>query len=230
MAFNNSFTAVTGATYTAAQYNTYTRDNMTAIWVYTTAGDLAYASSSTTLSRLGIGSSGSLLRSTGSAPAWLAAGTNYQFLQMASGAPAWGGVHFASVYHNTTQSIGSGFATAIVFNSEYSDSQGWHSTSSNTDRITVGSAGYYMASCYVYYTTGGGSGTYLDEIALWRDGSPIMYDRRYQEVSAYSKIFSITFPIISASASSYFQIVLTQASGQSATVAANSMFSMWRIA
>lgn len=70
MAFNNSFTAVTGATYTAAQYNTHTRDNLTAIWVYTTAGDISYASSATTLARLAIGANGSYLESTGSAPQW----------------------------------------------------------------------------------------------------------------------------------------------------------------
>jgi hypothetical protein len=58
------------ATYTAAQYNTYTRDNLTAIWVYTTAGDLAYATGATTLARLGIGSNGSYLESTGSVPQW----------------------------------------------------------------------------------------------------------------------------------------------------------------
>lgn len=71
MAFNNAYTAVTGATYTASHYNTHTRDNFTAIWVYTTAGDLAYAASSTTLARLGIGGAGEKLVSTGSAPAWL---------------------------------------------------------------------------------------------------------------------------------------------------------------
>ena len=70
MAFNNSFTAVTGATYTAAQYNTHVRDNFTAIWVYTTAGDIAYATSSTTLARLGIGANGYYLESNGSAPTW----------------------------------------------------------------------------------------------------------------------------------------------------------------
>lgn len=32
MAFDNSFTAVTGATYTAAQYNTYVRDNLDALF------------------------------------------------------------------------------------------------------------------------------------------------------------------------------------------------------
>jgi len=70
MAFNNSFTAVTGATYTAAQYNTHVRDNLTAIWVYTTAGDIAYATSATALVRLGIGASNTVLGSSGSAPQW----------------------------------------------------------------------------------------------------------------------------------------------------------------
>lgn len=70
MSFNNGYTAVTGATYTAAQYNTYTRDNFTAVWVYTTAGDLAYATGATSLARLAIGASGYILTSTGSAPSW----------------------------------------------------------------------------------------------------------------------------------------------------------------
>ena len=81
MSFNNSFTAVTGATYTAAQYNTHTRDNLTAIWVYTTAGDLTYASSSTSLARLGIGPIGDQLLSSGSAPLW-ADGSRYIPVQL----------------------------------------------------------------------------------------------------------------------------------------------------
>lgn len=76
MSFNNSFTAVTGATYTAAQYNTHTRDNFTAIWVYTTAGDIAYATSATALARLGIGAVGNNLNSSGSALRWVD-GTRY---------------------------------------------------------------------------------------------------------------------------------------------------------
>lgn len=70
MAFDNSFLAVTGATYTAAQYNTYTRGNLNEIWKYTTAGDIVYATSSTALSRLAIGDNGSYLESTGTAPQW----------------------------------------------------------------------------------------------------------------------------------------------------------------
>ncbi len=70
MSFNNSFTAVTGATYTAAQYNTHVRDNFTAVWVYTTTGDIAYATTATSLARLGIGTAGQILMSNGSAPTW----------------------------------------------------------------------------------------------------------------------------------------------------------------
>jgi hypothetical protein len=70
MAFNNTYTAVTGATYTASDYNTHVRDNFTAIWVYTVAGDIAYATSATTLARLGIGANGYYLESNGSAPQW----------------------------------------------------------------------------------------------------------------------------------------------------------------
>lgn len=71
MAYNNSFTAVTGATYTAAQYNTYVRDNFTAIWVGTTAGDLNYYTSATAKTRLAIGTAGQILMSSGSAPTWV---------------------------------------------------------------------------------------------------------------------------------------------------------------
>lgn len=70
MSFNNSFTAVTGATYTAAQYNTHVRDNFTAIWVYTTAGDMAYATSGTSLARFGIGAADTVIQSNGSVPSW----------------------------------------------------------------------------------------------------------------------------------------------------------------
>jgi hypothetical protein len=71
MSFNNAFTAVTGATYTAAQYNTHTRDNLNAIWVYTTAGDIAYATGGTTLSRLAIGANNTtVLMPSSGVPSW----------------------------------------------------------------------------------------------------------------------------------------------------------------
>lgn len=109
MAFDNSFTAVTGQTYTAAQYNTHVKGNFTAVWVGTTAGDMDYYTSSTAKNRLAIGANGAILKSSGSAPvwvaaggagtifynssgstpAWLAIGTTGQQLEVVSGAPTW---------------------------------------------------------------------------------------------------------------------------------------------
>lgn len=47
------------------------RDNFTAIWVGTTAGDLNYYTSATAKARLAIGTAGQILMSTGSVPSWV---------------------------------------------------------------------------------------------------------------------------------------------------------------
>lgn len=74
MSFNNSYTAVTGATYQASDYNTHTKGNFTSIWVGTTAGDLDYYTSSTSKARLAL-VTGGLLYGGASAPAYLAPST-----------------------------------------------------------------------------------------------------------------------------------------------------------
>jgi hypothetical protein len=76
MAFDNSYTAVTGGTLSAAQWNTHVRDNFAALWPYTTAGDFAYATSATTLARLAKGLAGQFLKMNASAtaPEWNYAG------------------------------------------------------------------------------------------------------------------------------------------------------------
>jgi hypothetical protein len=70
MAFSAPITAVTGATFTAAQFNTSVRDNVNALWVGTTAGDIDYYSSAVAKTRVGVGTAYQLLKSTGTAPAW----------------------------------------------------------------------------------------------------------------------------------------------------------------
>ncbi len=210
MAFNNSFTAVTGATYTAAQYNTHTRDNFTAIWVYTTAGDIAYATSPTTLARREIGSAYTFLKSDGSVPVW-------------------GKLDFCSVSHNTTQNVSSGSLTVLSFNTDLSDDPGWHNPSANNSRITVNAAGFYGLSVFFGYSTSGGSGTYRDVVEFRRSGTEVAIDRRYQEVEAYSKYFSVTAQFIYADAGMYFEVFLEQNSGLLATVEASPRFAVWRI-
>lgn len=70
MAFTTHPTVVTGQTWSAANQNTYVKGNLDALWPFTTAGDLGYASSASTLARLALGTNGYVLKAGASAPAW----------------------------------------------------------------------------------------------------------------------------------------------------------------
>lgn len=138
MAFNNAFTAVVGATYTAAQYNTHVRDNFTAIWVYTSAGDIVYATSATALARL-------------------AKGTAYQHLRMNSGAtaPEWGGYIAGKASRTSNQSIPDVTLTNVQFSAAaFSRLVTW--SSGDNTKLTIGATGLYVYG--FTYTFDGGSG------------------------------------------------------------------------
>ena len=93
----------------------------------------------------------------------LAAGTNTYILTADSAeatglkwaAPAAGGSTFVgcSLYKSANQSISSSVQTAITFDTELKDTDGFHSTSSNTPRITIpaGKAGFYLITGQVNY-------------------------------------------------------------------------------
>ena len=202
------------ATFTAAQYNTNVRDNFTAIWVYTTAGDISYATGSATLARLGIG-------------------TSYQFLQSSGTAPTWGGLSFATVYNSTSQNVLDNTWTNLAFDSEESDTPGWHSTSSNNSRITASTTGFFIASAKVVYAGAGGSGTYRDDVDIEIDGASVVAAQTsWVEVNAFSKRYSITTPVFSMSAGSYVEVWLRQTSGGTRAVDGGqygTRFSLWRV-
>lgn len=206
-------TVANGDSWSAAQHNTYLRDNIEALWPYTTAGDMAYASASNQLSRLPIG-------------------TSYKFLQSSGSAPQWGALHFASVYHNTTQNLANAVSTALIFNSEHSDLQGWHSTSVNTSRITVSEAGWYQASIFFRYAGAGGPGAtiYFDTIEFAVNGTAYASARFWVETSAYDKVYTLTAPLVQLSASQYLEVYVEQNSGGTRSVYANARFSVLRIA
>jgi hypothetical protein len=72
MAYTTVPTVATGDTWSAANHNTYIKDNFAAVWPGTTAGDMDYYTSATAKSRLAIGTSGTVLTSSGTAPQWSA--------------------------------------------------------------------------------------------------------------------------------------------------------------
>ena len=90
----------------------------------TTTGDIIYASGANTPARLGIGTTGQVLNVSGGVPAWAT---------IASGSTYVG----ASVSNTVGQSIANATETTLTFDTEQFDTDGIHSTSTNTERMTV---------------------------------------------------------------------------------------------
>lgn len=75
MSFTTVPTVSNGDSWSAAQHNTYLRDNLAALWPFTTAGDIAYASAANALARLGIGAAGTFLQRVAGVPGYAGFGT-----------------------------------------------------------------------------------------------------------------------------------------------------------
>lgn len=99
----------------------------------TTAGDILYGTAADTMARLGIGTAGQVLKvnSGATAPEWAAATVGFVG---------------ASAYKSTPQAITNNTQTAITWENEYFDTDGFHSTVTNTSRFTIpsGKGGKYL--------------------------------------------------------------------------------------
>ena len=102
----------------------------------TTTGDVIYSSPGSTPVRLGIGTANQVLtvNSGATAPEWKT--------------PSAGGVTFSgcAVTRSTDLSTSNGTPTAITFDQEVYDTDGYHSTATNTERFTIpsGKTGYFL--------------------------------------------------------------------------------------
>ena len=111
-------------------------DAKTAKATLTTTGDIYYASAANTPARLAIGSTSNVLTVAGGIPSWAAAA-----------APSWVG---AIIKKSTSQDIDNNTLTAITWDEEDFDTNTFHSTASNTSRLTVpsGYAGKYLLNLH----------------------------------------------------------------------------------
>jgi hypothetical protein len=109
----------------------------------TTLGDIEYRSSTTnTNTRLAVGTTGQVLTVAGGVPSWATP---------AATTPTFAG---CVVYNTSAFSVPNGTETAITWNAETFDTNAFHSTSTNTSRITIpaGKAGKYLFTTALYYT------------------------------------------------------------------------------
>ena len=124
-------------------------------------------------------------------------------------------LHGCRIYNSTTQSIGNSADTLATFDSEEFDTDGYHSTASNTSRITIpaGLGGYY----------------HVGFIVLWADNATGLRIGRILKTGASVRASQVTtFPnaggntphisyetIISLAAGDYVEVNLFQTSGGS---------------
>ena len=128
----------------------------------TTLGDIEYRSSTAnTNTRLPLGTAGQVLRvnSGATAPEWVTFS---------------GGAIGCAVYSSATQSLTNNVLTALTWDTETYDTNGFHSTSSNTSRITIPSGfdGKYRIGGLVSFHP---NGTGRRELQLYKNGAALSY-------------------------------------------------------
>ena len=167
------------------------------------AGDLLYGTAADTVGRLAIGTAGQVLKvnSGATAPEWGAAG----------------GASFAGciLYNTGSQSISNNTDTKATFDSETLDTDGFHSTSTNTSRITIptGKAGKYYFFAFGSMT---GNATGIRAASLWKNNSAA--NRFCNFTSGGSTAFDTVFNInglVSLAEGDYVELVVIQTSGTS---------------
>jgi hypothetical protein len=170
----------------------------------TTTGDTIYSSSGSTPARLGIGTAGQVLtvNSGATAPEWKtpAAGSTYV------GAAPYG--------DNVFQAISDLTNTAITFPSEEWDTDGFHSTSSNTSRITIptGKGGKYQITAFANLS----ATSNVQQLKIYKNGSPITGNG--QENGVFAATFASSDRVggtttVTAVATDYFEIFIIISSG-----------------
>lgn len=192
MAYSAVPTISTNDPWTAANHNTYLRDNFIAGVpdIFTTDGDLAYATGANAASRLGKGSIS-------------------QTLKLVAGVPAWATIDSVRVTRSALQTISTATSTLVTFDVEIYDNGGYHSTVSNTDRITIPSVpnGFYWIYGSVQFA---GNNTGYRELRLKFGGGIYARLRQYGQISSNTLNIGM---VLFLAATNYLQLEVYQNSG-----------------
>lgn len=168
----------------------------------TTAGDIIYRNA-TVPTRLGIGTAGQVLavNSGATAPEW----------KTVSSSPTYSG---AAIYKTSTQSVANTVATAVTFDSEYLDTDAYHSTATNTSRFTIpsGKDGKFLITANLGWSAQQSATTVL---FVYKNGAQMVTSQYPQASNASSGgLTSVTISaIVAGVAGDYFEIYAYQNAG-----------------
>jgi hypothetical protein len=117
----------------------------------------------------------------------------------------------ASVHNSGTQSISTGTQTIATFDSEYFDTDAYHSTATNTGRMTIptGKSGKYLLIGRVWFDV---NATSYREMRINKNGSLFKIAKWNNNGSGIEVTCQISV-IIDATAADYYELTVTQGSG-----------------
>ena len=166
----------------------------------TTTGDTIYSSSGSTPARLGIGTTGQVLTVAGGVPSW---------------ATPTSGSTFSGVFVRqsaATTSIANNTNTTVLFDTEEFDTDAYHSTSTNTGRITIpaGKAGKYAINSAFFFQEAANGARVLN---IHKNGSN--YARSQMPPDSISQIAVTLNLVMDLAVGDYIEVVVFQNSGGS---------------
>lgn len=170
-------------------------------------GDLIAATANDTPARLAVGTNGQTLVADSTAATGLKWAASPNFVGCA-------------LYKLTDQTLSNGTLTTITLDSEFYDTDGFHSTSTNTSRITIptGLAGVYLLTGHITYAV---NSTGIRSLYFYKNGS--IYDATAEVNAIPSFSHNITGSVIvSLGVGDYVEMAGYQNTGGTLAVQGNS--------
>ncbi len=171
-------------------------------------GDLISATAADTPARLAVGTDGQVLIADSTASTGIKWGAS----------PTAGFVGCTAYKITTTQSLANSTETAITYNTEEFDTDGFHSTSTNTSRFTIpsGKAGKYFVMATASTANAGG----IRQISILKNGTTPVNRLLITAVSGFETQLN-TSCVVNLAVGDYVECAIFQNSGGSINAVAN---------
>jgi hypothetical protein len=194
------------ASNTDLDYSWVTTDDANAIQnsIVDAKGDLIGATANDTPARLAVGNNGETLIADSTAATGLKWAKSANFVG-------------CSLFNSAAgQTIATSTLTAVTFDSENLDSDAFHSTSTNTSRITIptGLGGKYQFTLSMLWASSAVGNRYFQ---LYKNGAAVYYGADLIGSASYAVGYNYTYTL-SAAAGDYFEMYVFQASGGNLTL------------
>jgi len=162
-------------------------------------GDLVAGTGADTFAKLTVGANNTVLTADSAEATGLKWAT-----------PAASGFVGCRVYNTTNQNLSNNVSTTLTFDSENFDTNGFHSTATNTSRITIptGKGGYYQFRGSIYFSTGSSSG--VRGLSFAKNGGTGIFS---SDISGQSTQTLNVSSIVNLSAGDYVEWSIYQNSG-----------------